>query len=354
MAIEGVPVACGFVETPDPAFDPDAPANRAMVLVRKRGFSLNYRDRSFILSVALKAPPGSFCAVGSEFVGEVVACGPDALGLRPGDRVIADNAYPETAVAGVPGGIPGNQLSKELQVLHAAKLARIPASMPDDVAAGFAIGAQTCFSIVRRLELPSRATVLVAGGRSNTSLFAIAALRALGAPPAGIHVSTTSASGEALLRGLGATEVIRLDPDAPSFVTHPAVQRVLGERGGFDAVIDPFFDIHLVPAIPVLRPGGRYITCGFENQTGHLVANHRHHGPPPTSGLMVRVMLCNMSIMGNCLGTSEDLARAIAAHAAGQFPVVVDRVFSGDTAAGFLERTYNAADRFGKVVYLYR
>jgi hypothetical protein len=34
--------------------------------------------------------------------------------------------------------------------------------------------------------------------------------------------------------------------------------------------------------------------------------------------------------------------------------VLVDRVFSGGDAAGFLDRTYNAPDRFGKVVYLYR
>ena len=69
---------------------------------------------------------------------------------------------------------------------------------------------------------------------------------------------------------------------------------------------------------------------------------------------MHRVMVNNLQIIGNCLGLTEDLERALAAHSAGHFPVIVDSVFSDGDAAGFLDRTYNAPDRFGKVVYLYR
>ncbi len=324
-----------------------------MVLVRKHGFSLNYRDRAYVLGSALNAPVGSFAVLGSEFVGEVLDCGPES-GFRPGDRVIPNGAFP-SEIAGVPAGLPGNMQSKELQVVHAAKLIRIPASMRDVEAAGFTIGAQTTFSMVRKLALAPGSAVLVAGGRANTSLFVINALRAQEFdPPVEVYVSTTSQRSAEALRALGVAGVIRIDPDKPSFEDSPVVQQVLRERGGFDAVIDPFYDIHLPASVQVLRQGGRYITCGLYDQTGRLVPNQRQFEPPPVKGLMSRVMTYNLQIIGNCLGSTGDLERALAAHEAGRFPVIVDSVFSDGDAAGFLNRTYNAPERFGKVVYLYR
>lgn len=355
VEMEGVTIDCRIVETPDPLFDPDTADNCAMALVRKRGFSLNYRDRSFILGTALNAPADKFAVLGSEFVGEIIACGPKARGLQPGDRVIANNAYPDSGAPEVLGGIPGNMLSKELQVLHAAKLARIPDTMTDAEAAGFSIGAQTTFSMLRKLALAPGAAVLVTGGRSNTTLFTINALKAQAfAPPVEIYVSTTSDASEQSLRSLSVAKVIRIDPSTPSFVNDPVVQQVLRERGGFDAVIDPFFDIHLIPALPVLKQNGRYITCGLYDQTSHLVPQQRSFQPPSTAGVMGRVMFNNLQIIGNCLGLTEDLERALRAYSAQRFPVILDRVFSDGDAAGFLDRTYNAPDRFGKVIYLYR
>jgi NADPH:quinone reductase-like Zn-dependent oxidoreductase len=355
VELEGVGIDCRIIETPDPDFEPGATASRAMVLVRKRGFSLNYRDRAFILGTALRSSAESFAVLGSEFAGEVVACGPEAHGLRPGDRVIANNAYPDSGVPGVLPGIPGNMLSKELQVVHAAKLAHIPDSMSDADAAGFSIGAQTTFSMVRKLALVPGAAVLVAGGRSNTTLFAINALKAHASdPPFDIYVSTTSERSERALRALGIADVIRIDPEAPSFTGDAAVQRVVRERGGFDAVIDPFFDIHLIPAVRVMKQGGRYVTCGLYNQTGHLVPHKRPDDLEKARGLMGQVMVNNLQIIGNCLGLTEDLDRALAAYSAKRFPVIVDSVFSDGDAAGFLDRTYNAPDRFGKVIYVYR
>jgi NADPH:quinone reductase-like Zn-dependent oxidoreductase len=227
--------------------------------------------------------------------------------------------------------------------------------MSDAEAAGFSIGGQTTFSMVRKLALAPGVAVLVTGGRSNTTLFAIHALRAQAFdPPAEIYISTTSGHSEQALRKLGVADVIRIDPARPSFIEDPVVQRVMRDRGGFDAVIDPFYDIHLAPAVAVLKPGGRYTTCGLYNQTGHLVPNRRRAEPPPVAGTMSRIMFNNLQIIGNCLGFTADLEGALAAYAAGRFPVVVDSVFSDGDAAGFLDRTYNAPERFGKVIYLYR
>ncbi len=352
MKLEGIAIDCRIVETVDPEFDPNAPGNREMVLVRKLGFSLNYRDRAYVLGTTLNAPAGSFAVLGSEFVGEVLACGPETRGISPGARVIANNSYP-SEVPGTPGGLPGNNLSKELQAVHVAKLARVPDAMSNAEAAAFSIGAQTTFSMVRKLAVAPGSSVLVTGGRSNTSLFAIHALQAQALdPPPAIYVSTTSEQSERTLRTMGIAGVIRIDREAPSFADHPVVKQVLEEHGGFDAVVDPFYDVHLRPAVAVMRQGGRYSSCGRYDQTGHLVP-HQQRVEPPAGPLMSHVMFNNLQIIGNCLGPTVDLESALAAYSEGRFPVVVDSVFSDGDAAGFLDRTYNAPDRFGKVVYLY-
>jgi NADPH:quinone reductase-like Zn-dependent oxidoreductase len=353
VKIEGVAIDCRIVETPDPSFDPDAFANRSRVLVRKSAFSLNYRDRAYVLGTALNAPANTFAVLGSEFAGEVVACGAEVEGFRPGMRVTANNSYPAEQ-PGVQGGLPGNNLSRELEIIPAAKLARIPDSMSDVEGAAFAVGAQTVFAMIRKLAIAPGSAVLVTGGRSNTSLFAINALKALSLdPPPAIYVSTTSDRSERALREMGVAGVIRIDPAEPSFLGAAAMQRVIEEHGGFDAVIDPFYDVHLVPAVNVMKQGARYSTCGRYNQTGHLVPTKQRVEPPSAKGLLSRILVFNLQIIGNCLGLTSDLEASLAAYADQRFPVIVDSVFRDGDAAGFLDRSYNSPERFGKVVYAY-
>ena len=138
--------------------------------------------------------------------------------MRPGERVIANNAYPDSGEPGAPPGIPGNMLSKELQILHAGKLARVPERMSDAEAAGFSIGAQTTFSMIRKLALAPGTVVLLNGGRSNTTLFALHALKAHAFAPAQIYVSTTSerrvyALASAILKLLAKSRKLGRTPD---------------------------------------------------------------------------------------------------------------------------------------------
>jgi hypothetical protein len=58
-------------------------------------------------------------------------------------------------------------------------------------------------------------------------------------------------------------------------------------------------------------------------------------------------------ILGNCLGRTDDLQRAIDDYTQGNFNVIVDQVFSGDQLDAFFDRTYNSRLRFGKAVYRY-
>ncbi|MCI0613174.1 zinc-binding alcohol dehydrogenase family protein, partial [bacterium] len=86
----------------------------------------------------------------------------------------------------------------------------------------------------------------------------------------------------------------------------------------------------------------------FSNFTGKTP----HKGPDWQTGLIAG-FLKNLNILGNCLGLSQDLQQAIDDYASGSLNVIIDSMHSGNQAGNFIERTYNAKDRFGKVVYKY-
>jgi NADPH:quinone reductase-like Zn-dependent oxidoreductase len=68
---------------------------------------------------------------------------------------------------------------------------------------------------------------------------------------------------------------------------------------------------------------------------------------------MLRVMMRNLSIVGNCIGLASDLEHALRDYEAGRLACAVDSVFGGTDTEPFLERTYNDRSRFGKVVFRY-
>src|SRR5215475_12510038 len=94
VAIDGARIVCGIIEAADRALDRTSDATAHNVLVRVRGFSCNYRDKTFILRAAARLPRNKFFVIGSEFVGDVVAVGRAVRRVRPGERVIGDNSYP--------------------------------------------------------------------------------------------------------------------------------------------------------------------------------------------------------------------------------------------------------------------
>lgn len=348
LEIEGFEVTAGLIDTPDPAFDPQAAETRSHVLVRVRGFSLNYRDLNFILAATRQGPANFFFALGSDLVGEVVEAGRDVTSLKVGDRVVCDNHYTGTAMSRLQEGVLTNQASKEYQVFRQDRLLKIPDGMPDEVAAAFSIGAQTTYAMLRRLELKPGAKVLVTAAKSNTSLFAVNALKGRGVE---VYATSTSRKFEEELQALGVRELIIVDPDAENFLGNEQLHKLLPRIGLFDCVIDPFFDLHLHKVVDLMAPGGKYITCGLYEQFRRSKGAERTN--PNLTKMMLPVLLKNLQIIGNCIGVTEDLRVALQDYERGAFGVLVDSVFTGDAVGDFLTRTYNAKDRFGKVVYLY-
>lgn len=349
LEINGVKINCGLIHTQEIKFDPSLPENKDHVLIRIKGFSCNYRDKTLILQTATAGIENRFNAVGSDWVAEVIDYGLNVTDLQRGDRIINNNAYPDSGVEGILEGVPTNHGSKEYRILHRAKLVKIPPEMPDEVAAGFSIGAQTTYSMIRRLTLSQGENVLVTAAKSNTSLFAIQALQK---HRVNVYASTTSLQFEQELLDLGVKKVILINPNSESLMSEETIASLKQEIDGFDCIIDPFFDIHCDKLIPSLKVWGRYITCGLYNQYSHLTGEEFNSIGLSVNG-MVNVMINNLKIMGNCIGLISDLEDAIADYVSGKLKVNIDSVYRGSQVAEFFHRTYNAKDRFGKVVYLY-
>jgi NADPH:quinone reductase-like Zn-dependent oxidoreductase len=349
VLLDDVPVRCSILETPDPEFHRNRAENKFHVLVRIKAFSLNYRDKNRIFTMALKGGENGFYVVGSEFVAEVLDVGSGVTGFVPGDRVIGNNSYQSSGWDGVAPGVPTNHASKEIQIFHQVKLIKVPAAMPDEVAASFSIGAQTTYSMIRRLDMFNGANVLVTSGKSNTSLFAINALKSRNVR---VYATSTSRRFACELEKRGVKQLIVVTPECRNFIEHSEISEIIRQSGGFDFVIDPYFDLHLSRVLDAMAIGGKYITCGLYDQYLDLIQQ-----PAPstykTGRELITVMMKNLQIMGNCIGLTSDLQTAIEDFGAGALEVIVDSVFSGSQTAEFLDRTYNAQDRFGKVVYRY-
>lgn len=352
MQIDGIDVFCGLIHTKESEFDAKVPKNKFNVLVKKRAFSCNYRDKNLILKTAVHVPEERFYTVGSDFVGEVVALGTEVTEFQVGDRVIGNNSYPDSGVVGLLPGIPTNNASKEYQSFHQAKLLKIPPEISDECAAAFSIGGQTTYSMIRKLDIEPGANVLVTAAKSNTSLFVINALKQHNV---NLYATSTSRHFEQELKEMGVKQLIQVNPDDDDWLTSPDMLHIYQETGGFNYIIDPFFDLHIGKVISLFVPGfgGKYITCGLYEQYSQLTGNEFQYHGLQFSQILATMIVNNIYLIGNCLGTTKDLQQAIQDCATGRFPVVVDSVFTGNQIKDFFERTYNAKERFGKVIYRY-
>lgn len=349
--LEGVPVRVGIIETEAPHFDPEAPENANLVQFRVKAFSCNYRDRCLILNAATSDRRNGYYVVGSDFVGEVMTVGSGVTDLQPGDRVIADNNYTSVMpVNGVRPGIPTNQGSREIQVLHRAKLMKIPGTLADAPAGCFSIGGQTAYGMVRKLNLQPGERVLVTGAKSNTSLFVIAALQHRGVEIVGLSTSDRHADR---LKELGVSELLVTDPTNPEWSKTGAVSDYVDKHGAFDAVVDPFSDIYMPGLFAIMGFGSRYTTCGVADQHTHLVGKEPIGNVMPVGDFTSRMLMFNITLIGNCLGSTADLQAAVDDAVEGRF--AVDR-FATTTVSdpkAFFKATYLDRNCFGKVAFVY-
>lgn len=335
-----IKIIIGIVELAQPDFDASNPDNSNYVLLRVDAFSCNYRDKSHFVQNYIRAQKYDrlYVPFGSEFCATVVAVGEDVEEFAVGDKVMSNCAYPDSGVKGVLPGVATNFVSLGWLRLHKNKLMKIPDTLNDIEASSFSLGAQTASSMIRRSGiLNTGGRPLVFSARSATSLFIIKQLTAYGFEP--LCLSTGKWSEE--------------DKEK----IYPAQVEPISEaknlQGKFSHVFDPFFDMNIGKAIDFLQMGGTYITCGLRDQHQLLSDETPGDAEAVVRNAIVQSIVKNVSIIGNCLGTTDDLTRALKLQEEKNFKPIIDKVYSASQGAEFVERSFFDFGRFGKCVLKY-
>ncbi len=169
-----------------------------------------------------------------EFSGEVASIGEDVSGFSVGQAIYGMNDwYQEGALA-------------EFCVASASSVAAKPKSLTYEQAASVPIGALTAWqALTTHGHLEPRQRVLIHGGAGGVGFFAVQFAKSLGAQV----IATTSASSIALVKDLGADQVLDY-----------RTSRFDQELRDIDLVVDTVGGDTLTRSWNVLRPGGRVVT----------------------------------------------------------------------------------------------
>lgn len=183
-------------------------------------------------------PPGATDIPGLEAAGEIATLGPDAKGLKIGNKVCAL----------LPGGGYG-----EYAVVDAGSCLPVPAGLSMVEAAALP---ETYFTVWANVfddaDLKSGETLLVHGGTSGIGVTAISLAKAWGAKV----VATASSDGKcAALINLGADKVYRYDT-APWDTD-------IAEHGGVDVVLDMAGGDFMPRNLACLNARGRHVSIAF-------------------------------------------------------------------------------------------
>ncbi|XLS30480.1 alcohol dehydrogenase catalytic domain-containing protein [Flavobacteriaceae bacterium M23B6Z8] len=356
FTIEHNDIHTGLVEEPDLTLN-DCPEKENVVLVKKIAFSCNYRDKTILLNsdkfIKSEILKGNlhFTYLGSDFVGEVVEIGENVKDFNIGDKVIPNISYPSYN-EDYKGGIATNYASSRIESFKANKLIKVPKDIDisDEILAGFPIAGFTAYSMIRKVTKPD-AKVLVTAANSNTSITTIDALRNY---PVKVYAMTSNPKHRDVLMRKGVEDVLTINHDLETYEDDETFMQKMDEIGGFDAVIDPFFDIYLPRIIDYLNMDAKYITCGLYNQYPDFDNGRYTYKGRPFSNILTQALTRNISIMGNCIGLKEDGVKALEDLINGKFNIEIDSVFLEGEEDLFFDRTYNAKDRLGKVIYKYK
>ena len=230
----GPPEQLKIVDLPEPSPGPD----EALVEVGFAG--LNFFDLLVIENKYQAKPPLPF-SPSAEFSGRVLALGPGATGLKPGDRVL---------------GYTGFGCARARLVCPVDRLVAIPEQLPDEKAAGLTITyGTTLHALKQRADLRAGESLVVLGASGGVGLAAVELGARLGA-----RVIACASSDEKLefVRSFGAAETINY---AKSDLR--AELKRLTDGRGVDVVYDPVGGAYTEAAIRSLAWKGRHLVIGF-------------------------------------------------------------------------------------------
>lgn len=310
------------------------------VRVRMKAIGLNSLDRW----VRRGVPGHTFplpIVPGSDGAGVVDAIGAGVSHVVPGDAVVI---VPSIACGTCETCTLGNdQLCVRFQILGESRdgtaqeqvvvpergVMRKPAGLTFEEAAAIPLVFQTAWAmLVSKARIRAGETVLVHAAGSGVGSAAIQICKLLGCV-----VITTAGTAEkcSKAKALGADHAIE-------HTKRPFADevRLLTSKRGVDVVFEHVGAATFADSIKCLTRGGRLVTCGAT--TGADVQIN-----------LRQVFFKNLQILGNTMGTREDLARAWRLVEQGRLKAVVDRVMRWEKVREAHE-VLEARGVFGKVV----
>jgi len=225
------------------ALEPDWPLPEpgpGEVRIRVRAAGLNFADTLMIKGQYQDKPALPFVP-GMEVAGQIERCGEGVAGFTPGERVMATPDH---------GGFA------EAVVTSAANVVRLPDSIDDATAAGFAIAYGTAYgALTWAARLQPGETLVVHGAAGGVGLATVECGRALGA-----RVIATARGAErlAVAKAHGADAVI----DTGTEDVRLRVRELTRGRGA-DVVFDPVGGALFTAALRSIAWGGRILVVGF-------------------------------------------------------------------------------------------
>ncbi|MEZ5066945.1 MAG: zinc-binding dehydrogenase [bacterium] len=308
------------------------------VLVRVAACGLNHLDLW-----TRRGLPGREIAfphvLGNEPVGTVEELGPEARGVKVGDRVVVAPGYLDRFHANRSGWdasfpdyrVRGHQSAggyAEFVSARAENLVRVSDRWSMAQWAATPLVFLTAWHmLVGRARTQPGETVLVIAAGSGVGSSAIQIGRWLGC-----RVIATAGTQEKLAKAaqLGAHHGVNHYEE-----NWPARVRELS-GGGVDVVVEHVGEAVFSKAVTALRYGGRLVTCGAT--TG-----------PAGSVNLTHLFAKQLSVLGSYMGDFAELERVLALLDAGLLRPVVDRVFPLEEAAE-AHRYLESNAHFGKVV----
>jgi NADPH:quinone reductase len=233
----GPPEVVGVDERESPAL------SSGQIRVRVGAAAVNFPDVLIVANDYQIKVPTPFVP-GSEFAGSVIEVGGGVGGIAAGDRV---------AGTGLIGAFA------EEVVTAAASVWRIPEGVDVQHAAAFGVAHRTAFHTLKsvaRMQVGEELIVLGAGGGVGLATVQLGVLL-------GASVTAVASSREKLdvAASYGACNLVNHRDNE----LRGALRECL-PRGG-DVVVDPVGGNLSEPALRALRPGGRFVTCGYASGT---------------------------------------------------------------------------------------
>ena len=303
------------------------------ILVKVSAATLNYRDLAVLSGGYLPNLPMPFVPA-SDCCGTVEAVGAGVTRFKAGDRVVPcyiqgyrDGALTaEQRANGTLGGpLPG--VLQEYRVVPAEDAIAAPAYMTDAEAATLPIAALTAWSALQRGGIKAGDNVLVQG-TGGVALFALQFACAAGAR---VVALTSTAEKEAMLKRMGAAEVIDY---AKTPAWSGAVREATGGRGA-DIVIET-----VGSTLPESLSAAAF--NGFIGVIGFLGGMQ----VPLNIRQLIGPMVCVQGIVVGSRAGLEAMCRAMTLH---QIHPVLDRTFAFSETRAALQHMQRAA-HVGKIV----